>query len=195
MKNTKKISVILLLLGMMLFQLPAAEKKKEITSVLSFDLGYILMGLSNKGLAFGMNYERLFVDHFSFRVMAGAMIFETKEKDIYSAAFTTSVFVNYYPFSDTLDKFYVGVGQTIDYLNYFGSATLPEPPADVLISFAPAVGWKQNVLNLVMLDFYANYSILVLNSQRLRNVENYIRNGFRMGIKFKIFWRPWKDDD
>lgn len=191
----KKRYCFIFFLTVMMPQFPplSAEEKKVVTSVLSFDLGYILLGLSNNGVGFGMNYERLFVNHFSFRMMAGTMIFQTQEKDIYSATFTTSGFINYYPLSPTLDRLYIGLGQTIDYLNYFGNTTLPDPPTDVLISIGPTIGWKQNVLNLVMFDFYANYNFLLLNTQRLRNVENYIRSGFRMGIKFKIFWRPWSD--
>lgn len=191
MKTRKIYALSALLLLLAPANAEAGDEKKELNHIWSFDLGYILLGFSNNGFGFGMNYERLLMDHLSFRTMLGAMAFKTKESDVFSAAITSSLFVNCYLLSDTLDKLYLGLGETIDFLNYFGEGDLPNPPADVLISIAPIIGWKQNVMNLVVLDFYTNYSFLVLNSQRLRNAEDYIRSGWRFGIKFKILWRPW----
>lgn len=171
----------------------AEPEKKEVTNVLSFDLGYFLQGIRNKGFSFGMNYEQLIVDHFSLRGMAGIMYFRIPQPQTDCIGVTASVYANCYPFSARLDKFYAGLGFTADFLNYFRGETLPNPPMDALLSVSPILGWKQNVLNLVMLDFYASYGFLMLNTQRIRDAENYIRSGLRFGIKFKILWRPGKN--
>ena len=168
-----------------------ARQKEWVGSVLSFDLGWLMHGLANNGLALGMNYERLVVPHFSLRGTAGAMFFSIPAMDAYSVDAALSLCANWYPFSDMLDKLYAGIGVTADLLYYFGGDSLPDPPVDAIISLAPTIGWKQNIANIIVLDFFGSYSFLVFSIQRFRS-EEYIRNGFQIGARFKILWRPGK---
>ena len=171
---------------------PSKGEKERVTSVLSFDLGWLIHGLANNGVALGVNYERLIVPHFSLRGMAGAMLCNVSELDAYAVDIELSLYANWYPLSDMLDKLYVGVGVNGDIMCYFGANSIPNPPVDELVSITPVIGWKQNVANVVVLDFFGGYSFFVFNSQRFYDTEDYIRSGVQLGIRFKILWRPGK---
>ena len=167
-----------------------ARAKQPIESFFSLDLGWFLHGLSNNGIALGVNYEHIIVPHFSLRGTAGFMLFGVSALDAYAADVSISLYASWYPLSNTLDKLYVGVGASTDFVCYFGSDSLPDPAEDVLIAVTPIVGWKQNIANVVALDFYGGYSFIVFNSQRFHGTEEYIRSGIQLGIRFKILWRP-----
>ena len=168
------------------------REKEQVTSVLSFDLGWFIHGLTNNGVALGINYERLIVPHFSLRGNAGAMLCNISELDVYAVDISLSFYANWYPLSRMLDKLYVGAGVTGDFMCYFSGSSLPDPPTDELVSITPVIGWKQNIANVVVLDVYGGYSFVVFNSQRINGAEEYIRNGVQLGIRFKILWRPGK---
>ena len=169
-----------------------AREKERVTSVLSFDLGWLIHGFTTNGVALGINYERLIVPHFSLRGTAGAMLCNISELDVYAVDVSLSLYANWYPLSRMLDKLYVGVGATGDFMCYFGGSSLPDSPTDELVSITPVIGWKQNIANVVVLDFYGGYSFVVFNSQRISDAEDYIRSGVQLGIRFKILWRPGK---
>ena len=171
------------------------KEKDRVTSVLSFDLGWFIHGLTNNGVALGVNYERLIVPHFSLRGAAGTMFFNVSALDAYAADVSISLYANWYPLSRMLDKLYVGVGATVDFVCYFGGRTLPDPSEDALVSITPTIGWKQNIANAVVLDFFGGYSFIVFDTQRFHDAGEYIRSGIQLGIRFKILWRPKKSAD
>lgn len=168
------------------------REKERVESVLSFDLGWLIHGLANNGVALGLNYERLVVPHFSLRTTVGAMLLNVSALDACALDFSISLYANWYPLSRMLDKLYVGVGAIADFMYYFLGAGLPSPPMDALISVMPTIGWKQNIANVVVLDFYGGYSFLAFNTQRFHGADDYIRSGVQLGIRFKILWRPGK---
>ena len=172
---------------------PAKRQKEKVTSVLSSDLGWFIHGLTNNGVALGVNYERLVVPHLSLRGNGGVMLCNISEMDTYAVNISLSFYANWYPLSHMLDRLYVGAGVTGDFMCYFDGNALPDPPTDELVSITPVIGWKQNIANIVVLDFYGGYSFLVFNSQRFHGTEEYIRSGVQLGIRFKILWKPGKN--
>ena len=62
-----------------------------------------------------------------------------------------SIFVFFYPYplGSGLDKFYIGVGNDYDFMNYFGKGNLPPTTQDILIHVTPQLGWKFNASSSV----------------------------------------------
>ncbi len=166
----------------------AKKEKKVIKSFPSLDLAWFLHGLKNNGIALALNYECLVVSHFSIRGTAGAMFSLLPDENEYCLGVTTSLFANWYPMAKTLDKLYLGAGVTVDVLNYFGGENLPSLPIDALVFATPLIGWKQNIANVVVLDFYGGYGFLIFNTHRVSSTDNYIRSGIQLGIRFKLLY-------
>ena len=168
------------------------KEKERVASVLSFDLGWLLHGFSRNGIALGVNYERLIVPHFSLRGTMGFMLFNASALDAYAVDVSISLYASWYPLSRMLDRLYVSVGSSADFVCYFGNDSLPDPANEVLVTVTPIVGWKQNIANIVVLDFYGGYSFVVLNSQLFHGTDEYIRSGIQLGVRVKLLWRPKK---
>jgi hypothetical protein len=72
------------------------------------------------------------------------MTFLTGIEDVYCTSVNISLFVNYYPFGNGLDKLYIGLGGGCDFMNYFGGGEIPSNAEDTLIFITPRIGWKYN---------------------------------------------------
>jgi hypothetical protein len=134
-------------------------------------------------------------DFLSIKGNLGHMTFLTGIKDVYNTSVSMSLFFNYYPLSNGLDKLYFGIGNGCDFMNYFGKGELPPTTKDTLIHITPQLGWKFNVLPFLMIDVSTGYKFIVIGSRNYREIMNYVNPGFRFGINFLIFFNRIKKEN
>ena len=171
------------------------QAQVEHDNLFSLDLSYALTGLLNQGGGIGLSYEKKVVDWLSFMGVFGHMTFLTGNKNVYCTSVSISLFSNYYPLSNGLDKLYVSAGGGCDFMNYFGSGELPDIKEDTLIHITPQLGWKFNVFKFLMIDVSTGYKFLITDSQNHKEIKNYVNPGFRFNIGFKVFFRKIKMKD
>jgi len=174
-----------------LFSTPC-KAQVEHDNLFSLDISYALTGLLNQGWGIGFSYEKKAVDWLSLTGVFGHMTFLTGVKNLYCTSVSLSLFGNYYPFSNGLDKLYLSIGNGSDFMNYFGKAA-PEATSDVLISITPLLGWKFNVLKYLMIDVSTRYKFIINSSQNYNEIKDYTNSGFRYSLGFKIFWEMRKE--
>jgi hypothetical protein len=157
-------------------------------NLFSLDLSYSLTGLKNQGWGIGLKYEKKLLNHLSVMGNFGHMTFLTDINDVYCTSVHFSVFANYYPLGNGLDKLYISVGNGCDFMNYFGKGELPHTTLDTLIHITPKVGWKFNILKYFMIDISTGYKYLITSTQNYNEIENYVNSGLCFGINFKILF-------
>jgi len=177
---------IVLIVSMFLFSSFPCHAQTDNDNLFSLDLSYSLSSLLNHGWGIGLNYEKKLFDFLSVKGNVGHMTFLIGIENVYSTSVSMSVFFNYYPLSNGLDKLYIGAGNGCDFMNYFGKGDLP-PDGDTLIHITPQLGWKFNLLPFLMIDVSAGYKFIILNSQNYNEINNYVNPGFRFGLNFLIF--------
>jgi hypothetical protein len=155
-------------------------------NLFSLDLSYSLTGLKNHGWGIGLNFEKKFLDNLSAKANFGHMTFLTGIEDVYNTSVSISLFTNYYPFSNGLDKLYIGVGNGCDFMNYFGDGELPHTTKDTLIHITPQVGWKFQIFNFLMIDLSSGYKFLIMDTQNYRDIKDYVNAGLNFGINIMI---------
>jgi len=164
-------------------------------NMLSLDLSYALTGLLHQGGGIGLNYEKKIIDWLSVKGNVGHMTFLTGIDDVYSTSVNLSLFLFYYPFSNGLDKFYAGMGNGCDFMNYFGSGKLPPTTKDSLIYITPRIGWKFNVLKYLMIDVSSGYKYIVSDSQNYKDIKNYLNTGFQFGVSFLMLFKEMRKEN
>jgi len=175
-----------------LFSVPCQAQEHD--NLFSLDISYALTGILNQGWGIGFSFEKKAIDWLSFTGVFGHMTFLTGVKDLYCTSVNISLFCNYYPLSNGLDKLYVSIGNGCDFMNYFGDAVSPEADNDTLIHITPLLGWKFNVLKYLMIDVSTGYKFIIKRSQNYSNIENYINSGFRFSVGFKLFFKEMKKE-
>ena len=128
-------------------------------------------------------------DFLSAKGNFGHMTFLTSVKDVYCTSVHISIFTNYYPLSNSLDKLYIGVGNGCDFMQYFGKGKLPDSNQDVLIHVTPQTGWKFRVTDFLMIDVSTGYKFIVLSSQNYEEIHKYVNSDWRLGINFLLFFK------
>ena len=164
------------------------DEQDDTDNLFSLDLSYALTGLLNQGGGIGLSYEKKLVDWLSFSGVFGHMTFLTGIKDVYCTSVSISLFTNYYPLSNGLDKLYLSVGGGCDFMNYFGSGKLPDTEADTLIHVTPQLGWKYNINRFVMLDLSAGYKLIFNYTDNYNDVKEYVNPGLRFKLGVKVFF-------
>jgi hypothetical protein len=180
----RKLSSILIII----FLAPvcfAQTDTETIDHLFSLDINYLITGLRNQGGGLGVKYEQSIADYFSVKGGFGHMLFKTGIDDVYCASVDISLFVNYYPFGNDLDKFYVGIGNGCDFMNYFGDGTLPEDQGDTIIFLTPIAGYKFNLKPLTI-DVNAGYKFIIVNSNNYADIEYYVNKGLQLGLGFNF---------
>jgi hypothetical protein len=160
----------------------------EHDNLFSLDISYALTGLLNQGWGLGVSFEKKIVDWLSFTGIFGHMTFSTDLKDVYCTSVSISLFANYYPLSNGLDKLYVSVGNGCDFMNYFGKGELPETPEDSLVYITPLLGWKFNVTRFLMIDISTGYKFIIADAENYKAIKDYVNPGFRFNIGFKLLF-------
>ena len=74
-----------------------------------------------------------------------------------------------YPFNKKLNWLYLGFGISTDFINYISSK---EESSDTIINLFPQIGWKQNIKNYVLIDFFYGYRITISNN----NLPDYAKD-------------------
>ena len=177
---------IVFIVSMFLFSSPLCHAQTDNDNLFSLDLSYSLSSFLNQGWGLGLNYEKKLFDFLSVKGNVGHMTFLTGIEDVYSTSVSMSVFFNYYPLSNGIDKLYIGVGNGCDFMNYFGKGYLP-PDGDTLIHITPQLGWKFNLLPFLMIDVSIGYKFIIASTQNYNEIKNYVNPGFRFGQNFSIF--------
>jgi hypothetical protein len=178
----------MVLLFFLLAPLCGAQEKEDIDHIFSLDLlSYSLTGILNQGWGMGLSYEKKIEDWLSVKGTFGHMTFLTGLDDVYCTSAHISLFLNFYPLSKGLDKLYISIGNSCDFMHYFGGGDLPDPAKDTLIGLTPKLGWKFLVTRRFMLDVSAGHKIIIVDSGNYRNIRHYTNTGVQFGVGFKIF--------
>jgi hypothetical protein len=178
---------------LLLFSIPC-QAQVEHDNLFSLDIAYSLTGLFNQGWGIGLSFEKKAVDWLSFTGIFGHMTFLTGIKNVYCTSVSLSLFSNYYPLSNGLDKLYVSTGIGCDFMNYFGSGELPETANDTLIHITPLLGWKFNVLKFLMIDVSAGYKFIIIGSENYSKIKDYVNPGFRFNLGLRILFKELKKE-
>ena len=189
-----KLITVLLVTIFLLSSLPC-HAQVDNDNVLSLNMSYALTGLLNQGGGIGLGFEKKAVDWLSFSGIFGHMTFLTGHKNVYCTSVSISLFSNYYPLSNGLDKLYVSIGGGCDFMNYFGRGELPNTKEDTLIHITPVLGWKFNIHRFLMIDVSTGYKFLITDTQNYKEIKDYINPGFRFNIGFKVFFSRIKMKD
>jgi hypothetical protein len=112
---------------------------------------------------------------------------------VYCTSVNISLFVNYYPFGNGLDKLYIGLGNGCDFMHYFGGGEVPSNAEDVLIFITPRLGWKFT-LKYFMLDIFYGYKFVVADAYNYREIKRYTNAGHQFGIGFKVFFKKKEEN-
>ncbi|MDR1216333.1 MAG: hypothetical protein LBK25_06600 [Treponema sp.] len=172
----------------LLFIAPLCRAETGIDHLFSLDLGYSVTGLLNQGWGIGASYEKKLLNYLSVKGTMGHMTFLTGIRDIYCTSVNISLFVNYYPFGNGLDKLYIGLGSGGDFMHYFGSGEVPINAGDVLISLTPRMGWKWTISTYCMVDISAGYKVVAGDDFSYRGIKDYTKTGPQFGLSFKLFF-------
>jgi hypothetical protein len=175
-----------------LFSLPC-QAQVEHDNLFSLDISYALTGLLHHGWGIGLGFEKKAFDWLSCTGVFGHMTFLTGRKDVYCTSVSLSLFANYYPLSNGLDKLYVSIGNGCDFMNYYGSGDLPATINDTLIHITPLLGWKFNVTNFLMIDVSTGYKFIITDAQNYEAIRDYVNPGFRYNLGFKILFKELKN--
>lgn len=158
----------------------------EISHLFSFDFGYTLTGLNNNGWGIGLNYEQKIWRYFSLKASFGTTTSLFSDLDTWCTSLQEDLTFFCYPFGKGLEWLYVGCGFGADQLFFHGENM---DQNDYIISFFPAIGWKQIFFKKFMVDISAGYRMVMYNTENFEDNTDYIRTGVQIGIKFKIFWK------
>jgi hypothetical protein len=183
----KQITALLMPLFFMSPSLTHAET--GIDHLFSLNFTYSITALQNQGVGLGLNYEEKIFEFLSVKGTFGHMTFLTGIEDVYCTSVNISLFVNYYPFGNGLDKLYIGAGNGCDFMNYFGSGEVPPDAEDTLIFITPVLGWKFIAAKYFMIDVSAGYKFVVVDAYNYREIKRYTDAGPQFGLGFKIFFK------
>ena len=117
------------------------------------------------------------------------MTFLTGIEDVYCTSVSISLFANYYPFGNGLDKLYIGLGNGCDFMHYFGSVEVPPNAEDILIFITPKIGWKFTLKNIFLIDISVGYKFVVVDAYNYSEIKRYTNAGPQFGLAFKIFFK------
>ena len=171
------------------FAASLAYAETDIDHLLTLDAAYSITGLLNQGWGLGLSYEEKLLQFLSVKGTFGHMTFLTGIEDVYCTSVNISLFVNYYPLGNGLDKWYIGMGGGTDFMNYFGSGEIPPNAEDILISITPKIGWKFNISKYVMLDISAGYKFVIVDAYNYSGIKRYTYAGPQFGLGFKLFFK------
>jgi hypothetical protein len=189
-----KMKRMMVLLMPLFFTAPLAHTETDIDHLLSLDLAYSVTGLMNQGWGIGLSYEKKILKFLSVKGTFGHMTFLTDIEDVYCTSVNISLFVNYYPFGNGLDKLYIGLGNGCDFMNYFGNGEAPPDKEDILIFLTPRAGWKFNIVEYVMIDISAGYKFIVVDAYNYSEIKRYTNAGTQFGLGFKIFFKKKEEN-
>jgi hypothetical protein len=161
----------------------------ELKYILALDTGFTITALRNKGFGLGINYEHKLTDFLSVKPGMGAMICFSDLTFSNMAVITVGVtlFLNYYPLSDGLDKLYVGLGGSCDFLMYQNDI-----PQDTVISIVPVLGWKWKVLPYLMIEPFIGWKFYIDKTENYEDFDKYANGGFQWGLSLKLFLKNRK---
>ena len=182
----KKQIVILcgILFSVNIFFIYADDTDSEIESdelayIISLDSNFTATALKNYGYGIGINYEHKLTDFLSVKPGMGHMVCFS---DITTVTVGLKLFLYYYPLSSGLDKLYVGLGNSCDFIMY--SNDIPE---DTAISLIPIIGWKWKILPFLMIEPFTGWNFFVMKTNNYENIDRYLNQGFQWGLNVKVF--------
>lgn len=176
----------LLCLVLVLFLAVELRAQEIPDHLLSLNFDYTLTGIFHHGWGIGADYEQSIFKRFSIKTGMGHATFQTAQSHVWCTSVSVSAALNYYPFGNGLSGLYFGMGNSADFLNYFGSGDVPDPRKDNVISLPPILGWKFIAFRNVMLDLFGGYKRVVAGGENYRHSKEYANAGPMLGFNFKI---------
>jgi len=154
---------------------------KELKHIFSLDTNFTMTALKNYGFGIGVNYEQKLTNFLSIKPGFGHMACFS---DITVVTVGIQLFLYYYPLSNGLDKLYIGLGNSCDFIMYIN-----DTPQDTVISLTPILGWKWKVLPYLMIEPFIGWKFFVLKTENYENIDRYLNGGFQWGLSFKLFMK------
>ncbi len=173
---------------MLLITANLSGQEDAINRIFSLDLGYTRIGLENNGWGLGTGFEHILRDHMALKYGFGHMTFKTNVDDLYCTTVNISIMSNYYFLNSDLRDLYFGMGMATDFLNYFGSGTVPDQTGDTIIYLDSLLGWKYYFHPALMLDLGTGYNWILSNAEYYPSFARYGKGGFFYSIALKIFF-------
>ena len=151
-------------------------------SIFSLDTSYTLTGLKNNGWGLGFSYEHLLTDFWSITGKLSHMTVWPADYDVIITTIGIGLDSYLYPFNKKLNWLYLGFGISTDFINYISS----KESGDTIIDLFPQIGWKQNIKNYVLIDFFYGYRITISNNNLPDYAKDLKKNNNEFGIRFKL---------
>ena len=148
--------------------------------IFSLDFGYMSAGIKNNGWGLGVSYERQLFD---FASIKGTFSHITLKPD-HDHDWITTVGLNadarIYPFNVGMKYLYFGYGIGTDFLMTGDEKNI------TYISHCPQIGWKQNLLDFVLLEALFGYRMNVTSADDFFIEKGIVKQGMEYGITFKF---------
>ncbi|MCR5290235.1 MAG: hypothetical protein K6E51_09615 [Treponema sp.] len=162
------------------------QSEEPVDQLLSFDFLLLFNQLTNQGFGLGGQLERQIVPHFSYRMYLGSAVFNTLYESYYCTTLTLSFFGHYYPFSRQLLGYYVCMGDSFDFLGYFGNGQMSKDNNGYVLSLEFQSGYKFNLPLGLIFDIFLGYKIgLSAEGEIFGTAESYLNRGIRYGLGFR----------
>jgi hypothetical protein len=179
-KHILKKAVWCVILSINFFLIYAEDSgTNELKHIISLDSGFTMTALKNYGVGLGVNYEYKLTDFLSIKPGMGSMICFS---DMTVITVGITLFMYYYPLSDGLDKLYIGIGNSCDFLMYQNDI-----PQDTVISIIPVLGWKWKALPYLMVEPFIGWKFYVNKTDNYKYLDKYANGGFQWGLSLKLF--------
>jgi len=162
--------------------LESQDETKDLKYIISLDTGLMITAVKNIGYGIGINYEHKLRDYLSVKSGFGHMACFS---EVTVVTVNLQVFFYYYPLSNGLDKFYIGIGNGCDFLMYPKEDDIPD---DTAISIIPLLGWKWKAMRYLMIEPYVGWKFYIMETNNYDRTKDYLNTGFQWGINFKIYF-------
>lgn len=161
------------------------KEQNKIYRTFSFDISYLIHGLSNNGIGIGTNHEQYTIDHISAIVGLHGTIVKTNLEETWCTTVGVVFSGSYYPFCRDLRKLFFNFGLGTDLLLYHDNSASGNTDGAAVISFKNNIGWRYSVTKELGIDIFTGYTFLFPATPTRGDIYEYIGNGIQAGVSLK----------
>ena len=156
------------------------------TKLFSLDLSYLFNGISNNGWGLGLKYEQYFAHHLAGQLHFGHSTFVVNKQ--FCPTVTFGLFLEYYPFREGLDGFYIALGGLFDFVALRLISEIPKDKRETYLSVYPFVGWKIKILKWLSADLTCGYKKVFINEaeESFDDIKVFVNSGVKLTASIKI---------
>nr|MCR5401295.1 hypothetical protein [Treponema sp.] len=148
--------------------------------IFSLDFGYMSAGLKNNGWGLGVSYERQLFDFASVKGTFSHITLKPDNDHDWITTVGLNADARIYPFNVGMKYLYFGYGIGTDFLMTGDEKNI------TYISHCPQIGWKQNLLDFVLLEALFGYRMNVTRADDFFIEKGIVKQGMEYGITFKF---------